>query len=396
MLIPVLANGQSKSYDMAFVPDVWYNDVDGMRLGLRFSGDMEGTFQDGPHRVDAGLWVASKFPDQPISYFLSLTEPIPSLSDFGSEASIQLVTSVRTGYSAHSLAFNKRWQPGFNELDYKELSLLVSQEKLFNAEYRPYAQLWQGNWKTLLGLNATISKVNSLGRFILKSSVRQNLKGGEDFTVGDLILRQHIQLPKGFKVLLRAFGGLASEQAAPEYLYGMSYRQPVAWLQNGVMRAKGTLPQTWLNDGLFQLAGSANLRGYAMQEFEALASGYTIQYDRVFAVNTELVFPNPLDQIFGNSMVGDFIEFRSYIFGDAGQFTGQTFDNSLALYIDGSGFKADAGIGLQFSFNIPDYLGKDRGFALRYEVPLWLSDPGTGENSFQFRNLIGIGAVISL
>jgi len=44
--------------------------------------------------------------------------------------------------------------------------------------------------------------------------------------------------------------------------------------------------------------------------------------------------------------------------------------------------------------NIPDYLGKPRGFVLRYDIPFWLSDPDSGD-SFKFRSLIGFGAVLS-
>ncbi len=47
------------------------------------------------------------------------------------------------------------------------------------------------------------------------------------------------------------------------------------------------------------------------------------------------------------------------------------------------------------SINIPDYLGKNRGLMLRYDLPLWLSHPGN-EANFKFRNVIGLGAVINL
>jgi hypothetical protein len=56
----------------------------------------------------------------------------------------------------------------------------------------------------------------------------------------------------------------------------------------------------------------------------------------------------------------------------------------------------NAGIGLQFSLNIPDFLGKPRGFAIRYEVPFWISEPDAGDSNFEFSSLLGFGAVISL
>lgn len=396
MLFPVLAHGQSKQYDMSFVPDLWYNQVDGMRLGIRLSGEMEDTYKDGPHRLDAGLWLGTKLPERPVSYYISFTEPLKGLSSFGSEANIELKSSIRTGYSMHEFSFNKRWQPGFNELKYRELSLSFSQEKLIDNAYRPYPQLWQNSWKSLVGLNVALSDVNGLGRFLLNSTLTQNVHSKEGFTTGDMEIKQNIPLGSGFKLKIRGYAGYSSEDTAPEYLFGTSYRQPIEWLQNGIMRAKGTLPQSLLNDGVFQLAGGANLRGYAQQDFEALAQGSTFQYTMVTSANVEVVFPNPVNKLLNNSLAGDFVELNSYLFGDIGRLSRDNYPNTSGISTDVRDVKADAGIGLQFSLNIPDYLGKDRGFAIRYEVPLWISDPETGEKSFGFRNLIGIGAVISL
>ena len=117
-------------------------------------------------------------------------------------------------------------------------------------------------------------------------------------------------------------------------------------------------------------------------------------FDFVSSLNVEFEFPNPVNSLFEGSIVESFVSFRSYIFGDAGTFSRKNYGvHNLSDYKDQF---ADAGIGFQFSVNIPDYLGKDRGFALRYEIPFWLSDPAMDENNFKFRNLIGIGAVISL
>jgi hypothetical protein len=86
------------------------------------------------------------------------------------------------------------------------------------------------------------------------------------------------------------------------------------------------------------------------------------------------------------------------LFGDVGRFDNKHYitRHPVPNFDIVDQVKSDLGIGLQFSLNIPDYLGKDRGFALRYEIPFWLSDPSLGEKSFKFRNLIGIGAIISL
>src|SRR5690554_3903930 len=111
--IPGCVFAQSGRYNIDLAPDLWYNKVDGIRLGMNIIGEQEGTFLDGAHRLNAGIWLGTNFPDLPVSYYLSFTEPIPWISDFGSEGNVQLVSSVRTGFSRHGLYFNKRWQTGF-------------------------------------------------------------------------------------------------------------------------------------------------------------------------------------------------------------------------------------------------------------------------------------------
>ncbi|MEX2477477.1 MAG: hypothetical protein WD357_03505 [Gracilimonas sp.] len=396
MLIPGVLIAQSNNYKFDFAPDAWYNETDGVRLGLRVLGEMEGTFQDGPHRLDAGVWLGTAFPDQPVSYYLSFTEPIPAISSLGSEGNIQLESSIRTGYSQHALYLNKRWQRGFNELNFREVSVSFSQEKQFEFQYRPYPQLWQDQWKSLLGMSFWLSEDRERSKFDLKVDLSQNVgTNSEAFTVGMVELKEQIQLSKVFKLRVRGFGGYASDNTAPEFLFGYSYRQPVEWLNNGVSRAKGTLPGSWLNDGLFNISGGANLRGYTRHDFSVLESGGFPQYRSIAALNTEIEFPNFINSRLDKSIIGDFLHLRSYMFFDLGK----TFDeniNSIPGLQDDPNLLADAGLGIQFSINIPDYLGKDRGFAIRYEVPFWLSDPLGNQNNFKYRNLIGIGAVISL
>lgn len=396
LLIPGVLIAQSNNYKFDFAPDAWYNETDGVRLGLRVLGEMEGTFQDGPHRLDAGVWLGTAFPDQPVSYYLSFTEPIPAISSLGSEGNIQLESSIRTGYSQHALYLNKRWQRGFNELNFREVSVSFSQEKQFEFQYRPYPQLWQDQWKSLLGMSFWLSEDRERSKFDLKVDLSQNVgTNSEAFTVGMVELKEQIQLSKVFKLRVRGFGGYASDNTAPEFLFGYSYRQPVEWLNNGVSRAKGTLPGSWLNDGLFNISGGANLRGYTRHDFSVLESGGFPQYRSIAALNTEIEFPNFINSRLDKSIIGDFLHLRSYMFFDLGK----TFDeniNSIPGLQDDPNLLADAGLGIQFSINIPDYLGKDRGFAIRYEVPFWLSDPLGNQNNFKYRNLIGIGAVISL
>ncbi|RNC85310.1 MAG: hypothetical protein ED557_00610 [Balneola sp.] len=383
---------QNDPYKFSFAPDLWYNDVDGIRLGLRTFGEVQGSFKDGPHRLDAGIWVSTWIPVLPVSYYLSFTEPIPAITDFNNEGSIQIVTSVRTGYAQHRLQFNKRWQPGFDEYDYQELAIYFSQSKMFDSEYRPFEQIWQNDWTSIAGIVLLKSFNTEKTRFEATLDVKQNLNTESgSFSVATLELIQKIELNSGFKLRLRSFTGVGSDNTLPEYQFFSSLDSPANWLNNGISRAKGTIPQPWLNAGSFHVGGSANLRGYLNQDIDALSENLNPMFTSIISGNLELEFPNPLGKALSNvPYVGDVSELRSYSFLDIGKggFVNTNDGNETDVI-------ADAGIGLQLSLNIPDYLGKDRGIFIRYEVPFWLSEVGVGDSNFSFRQLIGVGAIFA-
>lgn len=392
VLLPAFAFAQQseKNYELLPAPDLWYNDVDGIRVGLRLKGQVPGTFEDGPHRLDLGLWLGTWFPDHPVSYYLSYTEPIPSISDFGSEANLQLVSSIRTGFHQHGLAFNKRWQTGFNEQNYKELSISFRAEDRFDSEYLLYQQLWNNEWLYLLGLDFELSNENRLGRYHVKLSNSINLAGSvSSFLSSENVFQQLIPLSDNFALRARIFGGISTNNTPSQYLHPHSFKSARGWMENGLTRAKGTIPVNWMDNGIFQISGGANLRGYLGQDFDALNQGFSPIYTSMGALNLELDYPNPLNKALKKiPVLGGIISLRSYVFMDTGTSLGLTdLEENRVL--------SDAGIGFMFSLNIPDYLGKPRGLRIRYDIPLWLSNPGE-ENNFEYRSVIGIGAVISL
>src|SRR5690625_6663861 len=61
---------------------------------------------------------------------------------------------------------------------------------------------------------------------------------------------------------VRAFAGFASSDTDPEYHYSRSMMPAIETLGSGFTRAKGTLPQAWLESGNMHIGGGANLRGY--------------------------------------------------------------------------------------------------------------------------------------
>jgi hypothetical protein len=384
------AQDNSSSYELLPAPDVWYNSVDGVRVGIRLRGQVPGTFGDGPHRLNTGLWLGTNFPDNPISYYLKYTEPIPAISDFGSEGSISAITSYRTGLQAHGLTFNKRWQTGFNELNYKDLAIGVRGEHRFNEEYLLYRQLWQDQWLYLANAAFDYTDVNSLGRYLLSLSINANIAGKADpFFRSEIIISQKADLSDQFSISGRLYSGFATDNTAPEYLFTHGFQSARSWMKSGLTRARGTIPPSWMQIGNIQVTGGPNLRGYLKNDIRSLNNGGMPLYTSISALNLELDYPNPLDQGLKKiPVIGGLIDLRSYLFWDSGTSLGLTS-------IEENNILSDAGLGFLLSINIPDYLGKSRGLVLRYDMPFWLSHSGA-ENAFKFRQVFGIGATISL
>lgn len=392
-LFPAKSQAQTSSYELIPAPDLWYNDVDGIRIGVRLKGQVPGTFEDGPHRLDAGFWLSTWFPDVPVSYYLSYTNPIDRWSDFGSEANYQLITSIRTGYHRHGIALNKRWQEGFDERRYKELRLFNSFEKRFDKEYAAFPNLWSEESKFKTTLSTEIRNDNGLGWYLINASaMAQYLNDSFVQVKGEF--RQDIPLHEYWGFKFRLFTGIGSENTAAEYLFSRSTAPMHETIFNGVTRAKGTIPQPWMESGNFHFAGGANLRGYTGQDVvtfyntdpNVLTEPFLL--NSVASLNLEFDYYNPIGMMFNKiPYASDFLTFRSYLFFDAGRSL-QIVDNEPDTLF------ADAGTGFSLSLNIPDYLGKSRGFVLKYELPLWLSEPGD-EDEFKLRHLFSIGAVIS-
>jgi len=384
------AQDNDSSYELLPAPDAWYNSVDGVRIGVRLRGQVPGTFGDGPHRLNAGLWLGTKFPTQPVSYYLKFTEPIPAISDFGNEGSISARTSYRTGFQTHGLTFNKRWQTGFNEMNYKELAIGLRGEHRFNEDYLLYQNLWQTQWLYIVNTAFDFTDINKFGRYALSISFDANIAGdAERFLRSEVSFRQKVDLSEQFSISGRLYSGFATDNTAPEYLFTHSFQSARNWMESGLTRARGTIPPAWIQIGNIQFSGGPNLRGYLNDDIQTLNDGNAPLYTSISALNLELSYPNPLDNKLKEiPVIGGLMDLRSYLFWDTGTSLGLTS-------IEESNVLSDAGVGVLLSVDIPDYLGKSRGLVLRYDMPLWLSHPGS-ENAFKFRQVFGIGATISL
>ncbi|MDI6400682.1 hypothetical protein QLX67_01655 [Balneolaceae bacterium ANBcel3] len=403
------AKGQlirSESYELSVAPDFWYNTVDRAKPGIRFRGEDPRTFLDGPHRLEASIRLATAFPDTPVSWFVSYTHPISFLTSPGNEGAVHVYGSMRAGLHRYEAGLKKRWQPGFDEFVSTDLHFYGGLYKRFDDAYLIYNPQWQKEPVTFLRSYFRKRDEHGLGRWTVHLSgfagmpvrdrdpfIRYDGQAtespealGVDGLFGQLTLEglQQIDLPYSFYTRTRLFAGVSSNSTLPEHRYFVSGASAFTLSESAWTRARGTLPPSWIRDGLLQVPGGPGLRGYQEMTADQLESGMMPWVQHAVSMNVDLYYPNPVDSYFSKiPYLGDLLRLESYLFFDAGFMYDHTEWQDILM---------NAGAGFMLSLNIADYLGQDRGFFIRYEWPLWLSDAPDGENAFSFRHLLGLGA----
>lgn len=376
------------NYEVLAAPDLWYNEVDGVRVGFRLRGQEPGSFLDGDHRLDFGLWLGTRLPTYPVSYYLSFVEPIPGITEFGSEGSFNLFSSIREGLHHHGLGIDKRWQPGFNEFTFTEASGHITAHYRFEDDYAHYPVLWDDDVVIRALTRAERQTENRFGYSNITSSLSIGIPVETDFfTQFQTEVAQEFFFSRFFSFNARGFVAAATDYLPREYYHQTAQAPALDWTTSGFTRSRGTIPISWMDDGLVHVAGGANIRGYTAQNINASLNGQPALYSNITALNLELRYLNLLNSFFDEmSMVSEFLNLNSYLFYDIGAPFEDGFNTTLS----------DAGAGFMLSLNIPDYVGRQRGFNFRYEIPFWLSDPTGGDDSFELRHLLSIGAVIGI
>jgi hypothetical protein len=405
----VKAQSDMHLYELRFAPDLWYNDVDGIRIGVRMRGQVPATFDDGPHRLDTGLWLGTWLPKMPVSYYVKYTNPIEAISDFNSEGSYSFISSYRTGFHRHGARFDKRWQPGFNEDEFTQAFVFAGAHRHVDHEYLPFPVMFQNEWTGFLWGGVQQQRLSDIGTTFLSLQLHSGITESEDMFLqarGEVRYSRDIFADR-FTFRARVSGGAQTDATPPEYqtLAGMS--PAIEWMNSGFFRAKGTVPMPWMNSGNIQVTGSGpNIRGYAKRDVALLKQGILNSYKFYGALNLEMDYPNPVDLMFSRiPILGDFLRLRSYLFYD--YINGETNNvadlsspqpgigfGKLVLDVAEKGNVANAGTGFALTLNIPDQLGNPRGFVFRYDIPVWLSDPQYGHNNFRYRSVFSFGAVI--
>ncbi len=376
------------AYLVSWRPDLWFNDVDGLRIGL----NLDGGYLNGNGTGDHQLFFAQRFganvPDHPISYSFRYRQPLRKI---GTGAFWQFQGSISTGLSRHALTFGQSWRRSPFESTEKRFELQLRFENFYDPSYLLFPGSYQTEVNNQLRLRFRQNYRYGLGNGEYVVELNNSMPGGENrFSKITLTSLQDIQISRQFSLRLRAFAGYIAGQAPAQSLLYLSSGSPEDWIGNNWYAARGTLPVQWAREGHIQPAGGGNVRGYQIShDYKSGGETQIAAGNRLLAANIEFETPSLLNPIF-NIVPGlsDYFTTTSYLFFDTGLIGYTQHDDVIGL---NSTTRTDAGIGFTGDLDLPGSLQKLGTLTVRFDFPLMLSKPPLGEDDYEFRWLMGIG-----
>jgi len=357
------------AYVITWKPSVWYNDVDGARVGVKFKGRYLDT-----RNLEVGVWYSVK--SQALDGSLRFSNKLGSqtryhLTTLKLEGRYHGDASVTTSFSKR-LFTPPQWNFRFG-FNYFELPRDQAKYAATNIEVGDNVFAFS-NWtpgkvnRAYLNFNVN-PRGMSWRSFVRAQIAHANESLGSDATYTRLEgeLRFWIPAANGDGLYLRGFAGafLREEDDKPLQdlfsAFGASTREQ---FEQFYVRSRGALPA----ELHYHAPGGGNLRGYYNQPILVGKS--------LFAGNVELrkaatlpVLGKLLRPVLGRSTLSAFFD----------------YGRLASPYIGASRNLADAGVGIVFQKNVPDnwysfILGTN--YTLRVDFPFWVK---------QLRELIGGG-----
>jgi aminopeptidase N len=387
-----------KSYVFYVRPTAWFNNYDGIKIGVHAEGNYLNTL----HFFSTDLWInttvgqnslppsADINKNDPASFRIYYKTPLhflsPDLSAWITGGMLDGLTYFKTG-------------TGFSLLDDK-LNLFSEYKLLYRRntntlDYLLYPEEWQSSmYNTTLTIGA---KINYRMRKISGSVSVENANASlfSDYSFSKISFT-HIASYLGKKLdwRMRMFAQYGYGTALPnESALYLASANPEELMENPWTRSRAFVPYSWLGYGSktnhFHQGGGLNLRGYAGYLVPEQINGEQRYFYKALsgaAINFEVDVDKfiPLKPRFTRN----WLKADLYLFGDAGSIV---INNSKEKLI-WSNLKSDAGIGAVITIKKFGRFNALKPLSIRCDMPLVLSSvPAAEGNYLKLRYVIGIG-----
>jgi len=383
-----------KNYEIKYRPDVWWNNYDGIKLGLNLTGG----YLRHHHLFDASVWFNTGALQK---------DNIPNENDY---------YSYRINYNTNldKIALNTRINASSQFLAglyANKFSVIKSDSKGNNKLEVDFLSLYRTNNNYLLNSGWDLQKMNnridvnlehkynySYGKGTINLMLQSSALGSAyDYNKLIFSAKNNNKLKK-LKINTRAYlqFGTGSNWAEESKLH-LAGANNEEMMDSKFTRAEGIVSAEFMEYGYttnhFHQAGGLNLRGYTgylAPEFneDGTIASYDYNGTSGAAFNTEIDFTAYLPYSIRKNNIA------SYFFADAGIITSDklTKENYKDLFSD---IRADAGIGFTYTLRNFGPLEAVKPLVIRLDMPLFLNrPPASDEDFYQMRWLIGINKAL--
>jgi aminopeptidase N len=420
-------------------PELWWNGVDGMKLGLHVNGN----YMNYKHSFSATVWYNTRLGNN-----VGLTDYVKTNKDglsiynkinFNIEAqratdkfmkgsSIQAQARILDGLSLVKFQFNIQANAKNKFfINYKTMQQF-DKRYLFNANDWGYENYLSDSRlsRNVFDVDANGRLINSYSNTIREIEKNMNINGGWEHNygyykgTGKILLEgrvgsnsqdsihwhpySYLQMTvtntirvKKFDIRTRAYGRISSGMLPNESALYLAGASPEEMAENKFTRSVGYVPNDWMryqsSTSNFQMGGGLNLRGYAgylaIEQFANTNYQYFTHKGRSgFSGSVEVDFDDYIKctpKFFRNWLHVD-----GYAFADGGAII---YDDSLNNTIIGDytgAFRMDAGLGTAWTIKRWGKLDAIKPITIRFDMPLFLNRPPFGESYFKFRWVLGV------
>lgn len=372
-----------RKYVAKYRADMWYNAVDGIKVGGKFSGN----YFNYKHKVDLRVLYNTglAFSGQPdevvdnrdiISYEASYATRVAKHTDAA------LSSKWMAGWLFHSFEIDRELPKGLFEFN-------ISSANRDNASYLLYPEFANNGYDNWIQTAVTRDYRQMNGGGSLKLTLQAPMLG-TDYSYSSFTAElKNTQSIKKMSLRTRAFAQIMTGVSiAPEAMLQLSGANTYELMNNRYSRAIGWLAQEGINhsrDGNYvHQGGGLNIRGYsgvATTNVNGLDTFYSYSGNKGAAINAELDFGNYINPKLGK--LGRRLHVNPYLFTDLG-LLGVRDDLT-------SGLRMDAGVGANFALLFNSKWSSTKPLNVRVDLPFFLNRiPEEQTDYLQMRYVLGI------
>ncbi len=402
-----------KHYRIYLRPDLWYNSVDGVKLGIHWEGNylnqlyrLDGSIwwnthllQDAQFKPESGQGMYSQ--NAPFSYTVNYYSPI---SRSYNKLQIDLHSRILDG-----LVYNRA---GLNyTINLKNIlriyGINMYRQDIYAYNYLIYPNEWSGthnrqNNSLNVEWQHDYNGFNGNGTFNLSARTPLLNNSLYPFSYSYIQLEEKDFRNLGKMKLRTRFisrWGAGMELPVESVMYAAG-ASPEEWMDNKYSRSLGYLantPQSYSNTDLghLQMGGGLNLRAYSGYNIPVIKNGFPNQLSAGYggtALNVELDFENYLN--LKPKFCRNWLHVNVYAFADGGSI--QAINTAAqSLYNSNSqsymtNIYDDAGLGIAFTIKKWGVFEKAKPLTLRVDFPFYANQAPVGTNNVTMRYVIGI------